>query len=310
MLAELLEQDHCQQAGAGEAAWDHMEGRGRLRDPLTFPARELLAHRLNHLPLARDHLQRLGDVLAQLRQLRRTTARTALRRRDDHALAREMIGERLARRPLALEGSYGLRPRRSLLGRQLVLRRRRLQLFERKLHLLQQPRFTLRASAVKLPTQLLDLQLVVGDQRSFRTGIGELGFRLEPSGALGKDHRMRSREIGRQRFRRRHHAVTESYSLATAKQKPSSHRCWSPRLLRMSPVDAGQKITKLRARDRHHAVRRARPQEAAAFQSLREQARPLAVMPDHLQQVAATTTEAKQMTAQRVAMQNLLDLQG
>src|SRR5690242_1978686 len=35
--------------------------------------------------------------------------------------------------PLALERLYGLGPRRRLLGRQLVLRRRRLQLFERQL---------------------------------------------------------------------------------------------------------------------------------------------------------------------------------
>ena len=101
-----------------------------------------------------------------------------------------MSWERFARRPLALERFYGLRPRRRLLGHQLVLGRRRLQLLELKLHLFQQPRLALRASAVKLTAQLLDLQLVVGDQRGFRTGIGELGFRLETSGALGKDHRM------------------------------------------------------------------------------------------------------------------------
>src|SRR5205807_7023664 len=94
------------------------------------------------------------------------------------------------------------------------------------------------------------------------------------------------------------------------KAKPSSHRCWSPRLLRMSPVDAGQQISELRGRDRHYSVGQARPQETAPLQALREQARALTIVPDHLQQVAATTTEAKQMTAQRVAMQNLLDLQG
>jgi len=126
MLAELLEQDHGQQVWAGKAARGHMKGRSRLRDPLALPARELLAHRLDHLPLARDDLQRLGDVLAQLRQLARTAARAALRRGDDDALARQMIGERFATSPLALEGLHGLRPRRRLLGRQFVLRRRRL----------------------------------------------------------------------------------------------------------------------------------------------------------------------------------------
>ena len=159
MLAELLEQDHGQQVGAGEAARRHMEGCRRLRDRLAFPARELLAHRLDHLPLARNHLQRLGDVLAQLRQLARAAARTALGRGDHDALARQMIGERLARRPLALERLDGLRPRRRLLGRQLILRRRRLQLLELKLHLLQQPRLVLRARAVELAAQLLDLEL-------------------------------------------------------------------------------------------------------------------------------------------------------
>jgi predicted ATPase len=37
----------------------------------------------------------------------------------------------------------------------------------------------------------------------------------------------------------------------------------------------------------------ARPQEAASFRVLREQARNLAIVLDHLQQIAAVTTEAK-----------------
>src|SRR4051794_22852668 len=46
-------------------------------DRLAVPARELLAHGLDHLPLLGNHLQRLGDVLAELRQLPRAAARTA-----------------------------------------------------------------------------------------------------------------------------------------------------------------------------------------------------------------------------------------
>ena len=184
MLAELLEQDHGQQVRAGEAARRHMERRRRLGDRLAVPARELLAHRLDHLPLARDHLQRLGDVLAELRQLRRAAAGTALRRGDHDALARQMLGERLARRPLALERLDRLRLRRRLLGRQFVLGRGRLQLFELQLHLLQQPRLALRAAAVKLAPQLLDLQLEMGDQRfgagQVRLGIGRFGLGDSP----------------------------------------------------------------------------------------------------------------------------------
>ena len=69
VLTELLEQDHRQQARAGQPSRDRVERRRRLRDRLARPAGEALAHRLDHLPLPRDDLQRLGDVLAELRQL-------------------------------------------------------------------------------------------------------------------------------------------------------------------------------------------------------------------------------------------------
>jgi hypothetical protein len=65
MLPVLLEQDHRQQARAGPAARDHMKRRRRLADLLAVAASKLLADMLDHLPLTRDHLQRLGDVLAQ-----------------------------------------------------------------------------------------------------------------------------------------------------------------------------------------------------------------------------------------------------
>ena len=65
MLAELLEQDHGQQVRSGEAARRDVERRRRLRDRLAFPTRELLAHRLDHLPLPRDH--RIHAVWAALR---------------------------------------------------------------------------------------------------------------------------------------------------------------------------------------------------------------------------------------------------
>jgi hypothetical protein len=66
MLPVLLEQDHRQQTWAGPAAGDHMKGGRRLADLLAVAAGELLADVLDHLPAPRDHLQRLGDVLAQL----------------------------------------------------------------------------------------------------------------------------------------------------------------------------------------------------------------------------------------------------
>jgi hypothetical protein len=91
-----------------------------------------------------------------------------------------------------------------------------LQLFELKLHLLKQPRLALRARAVERAAQLLDLKLVVGDQRG--AGIGELGFRFEPRGALGNDHRVRGGKICRERFRGSH-AKDRITSVAMRKQK-------------------------------------------------------------------------------------------
>src|SRR6185437_4439075 len=62
MLPKLLEQDHRQQARPGQPSRNRMERRGRLRDRLAGSAREALAHRLDHFPLPRDDLQRLGYV--------------------------------------------------------------------------------------------------------------------------------------------------------------------------------------------------------------------------------------------------------
>src|ERR1700720_4652511 len=92
------------------------------------------------------------------------------------------------------------------------------------------------------------------------------------------------------------------------KAKPSSHRGQTPSRLRITPIDSRKQVTELRRGDRHRAFGRARPQEAAPFQPLREQAGSLTVMPDHLQQVASATTKAKQLAAQRNAPQYLLHL--
>jgi len=93
-----------------------------------------------------------------------------------------MIGERFARRTLALERFDRLCPERCVLGRQFILGRGRLHIFELKLHLIQQPRRTLRARPVELTPQLFDRQLEMGDQRlrvraySLGAGRNRLGF--------------------------------------------------------------------------------------------------------------------------------------
>ena len=130
MLAVLLEQDHRQQARTGPAARDHMEGRRRLANLLAVAAGEFLAHMLDHLPLSRDHFQRLGDILAQLAQSRAAATLAGCWSRLDHPLARQMLGERLARRPLADERHHIRRLRRGAFGGELVFGRRTLEFFE------------------------------------------------------------------------------------------------------------------------------------------------------------------------------------
>ena len=103
MLAELLEHDHRQQARPRPAPRDDMERRRRLADLLAIPAGELLPHRLDHLPLARLRLQRPGHVLAELAQTVAAAAFAGRRRIDHHALARQMVGERVALGALARE---------------------------------------------------------------------------------------------------------------------------------------------------------------------------------------------------------------
>src|SRR3546814_2156705 len=52
-------------------------------------------------------LERLGDVLAQLRKIIRPTARACRRRRHDDALARQVLGKRAARGTFAQMGLDG-----------------------------------------------------------------------------------------------------------------------------------------------------------------------------------------------------------
>ena len=101
--AILLEQKHREEARSRPPARNDMERCRRLRDRLAGPAREFLPHRLDHLPLPRDHLQRLGDVLAQLRQPSAATGRAGTRRLDHHTLARQVFGKGFSGRALALE---------------------------------------------------------------------------------------------------------------------------------------------------------------------------------------------------------------
>src|SRR5207237_7759352 len=101
MHAELVEQDRRQQLRADEAARRGMERRGRLADLLAIAAGELLAYRLDDLEAARNLLQRLGHILADLRQPRSAAAGAGRWSLNDDELAFDVIRPWLASRPIA-----------------------------------------------------------------------------------------------------------------------------------------------------------------------------------------------------------------
>src|ERR1700748_2062620 len=72
-----------------------MPWRRRLGNRLARAGRERLATVRDHLPLARNELQGLGHVLAELVQSAAAT-RARRGRRIDDALARQMLGQRPA----------------------------------------------------------------------------------------------------------------------------------------------------------------------------------------------------------------------
>ena len=80
----------------------------------------------------------------------RAATATDLGRRNHHALARQMLRERLARWPPASERLDCRGLRGCLFGGELVLARARLQLLELQLQLVEQARLALRALAVDL----------------------------------------------------------------------------------------------------------------------------------------------------------------
>lgn len=139
MLAELLEHDHGQQAWASPSPGDGMERRRRLTDLLAVTTGELLPHRLDHLPLPRDHFQRLRHILAELAQVVAATARTHHRPIDHHPLARQMRREGLALGgALACKSTHRRRLRYGSFRRKLILGGIGFEIFERQRQLINQ----------------------------------------------------------------------------------------------------------------------------------------------------------------------------
>ena len=176
VLSVLLEQHHCEKARAGEAARQHMERRRGLADRLARPACELLPDVLQHLPLPRHDLQRLGDVLAELGKPGRPAAGAGARAGNDDPLARQILREGFARWLLAGErANRGTRCWRSPFASELILRRGRFEFLQFELHLVEKARAPFAALAVSRAPHHLDGE---PQMRDHRVGVGFASSRM------------------------------------------------------------------------------------------------------------------------------------
>jgi|GEM_PF-1374981 len=174
MQGELVVQHHGQKVRADMAAGNHMERRRSFGDPLAIAAGKLLPDVLDDLPLPRDYLQGLGDVLANLGEPDRAAARACGRSRHDHPLSRQVFREWLLR---GMTADRHIRPSRrlgGLLGGKFVLARRGFHVLQLQFHLVEQLVPALGTAAEKFAAELLDHQLLMGDQR-FEAGLSGNG---------------------------------------------------------------------------------------------------------------------------------------
>src|SRR5829696_5656953 len=98
-------------------------------------------------------------------------------------------------------------------------------------------------------------------------------------------------------------------SYRAAPRTESACRTGTPGSLWMTPIDPLQKVAELRGRDRHGAVGRGRPEEAAPFEALGVKRQAEAVVPEHFDEIAATAAEDIEVAGVRIATEGLLDLE-
>lgn len=187
-----------------------MERGGRLTDLLAVPAGELLANRLDHLPLPRHDLECIGDVFAQLHDAIRPAAIAPARRFNHDPLARQVIRKLFARWFATGEARDGGRVACGLFSGQRVFGRRGFEFLELQLELVQQARGPFGRHPVLVAAQLGDLELEFLDHR-FRTADGRANL-----------HQFAFRRLGASRFSSKRRAQSGDFqgSIRHANQLP------------------------------------------------------------------------------------------
>src|SRR3954447_4006136 len=192
---------------SGPAACNRVRGRRRLRYALAIAAGHRLAHVLDDLPAPRLALERLRDDLSQFAQARAAALAANARCGMNDALARQMVGQRPARRFACIDraSSFGGRPGGNL-RLSLDLGLRLLEVRYSKFELLDDLLAAL-GGLTKLRAPRLGKQELQPLDLETEAGAFALGF--DQTLALRQDHRMGSGKVGRQRLRRRDHTFRE-----------------------------------------------------------------------------------------------------
>lgn len=181
MRAELLVDEHGQQAGAGPASRDHVERRRCLADRLAVTTGKLLADGLHDLPLTWDHFERGGDVLPQLAKPGPAAALAGAGRIQHDPLTGQVLWEGGADLgPLAFKAFNRRGLGQRLLGSDLCFAGVDGQLLEGEGHLIGDESAALGLLAVDLPLELGDAQRLMGDQSLVVRGPGLGDGELSP----------------------------------------------------------------------------------------------------------------------------------
>ena len=199
-------------------------------------------------------------------------ARAGRRAWDDHPLARQMLGERLARRPLAGEGCHARsswRPHASAASSSSVAEASSSSSCSSSWS----SRRALRSERCPnaLAPQLLDLQLQMRDQRLVAGSLGPQAWplllsprparpRVPTAAASGSRHRPAGASTDVIVVTEEHKAgglwVSSMYTDSICRIGGCLSACHlgSPGVLRMAPVDPFEQVAKLPRRDHHHAI--------------------------------------------------------
>ena len=271
--------------------------------------------------MARDHLKRLGDVLAELGKARSAAAGASLGRRHDDALARQMLGKGLARGALARERRHARWLDRSHLGPELILGGRSFQLLQLQLELIEKAAGPLGMRPVAMAVELGYLELQAGDHSlvvgCLGASSGERRFGRFGLGQGGGERRLQPFDVVRHGLEAmsmsewNHKSAASRYTKMLVRQRnlKLSRAPRAPGMLGVAPIDPLEHVAELSGRHGHRAPLRLRPNKPPPVQPLGVERYAQSVVPKNFDQLAPTPAKDIEIAGMRVALHRLLHLE-